>query len=220
MGWNRNKGDKKTMVNSTNDNRYNTYLGMIKRCYNKSNKDYYRYGGKGITVSKEWLDKTKVKVGEYKAGRGGTRPRYTRKGFIQFCEDMGDKPEGKTLDRIDNTKGYSKENCRWATPKEQANNRNDCVKTPTGENLHQYAKRIGIDYRTITKRLNMGWSFDDATTIKVGEKNDRIKYKTKKGETLGMFAKKNGIPRATIYDRIRRGWTVEEAVNTPIGKKR
>ena len=200
------------MVNTSKDNRYNLYLGMIKRCYNKNNKDYYRYGGKGITVCEEWLDKTRVEYGEYKAGRGGVRPRYVRKGFIQFCKDMGERPKGKTLDRIDNTKGYSRDNCRWATPKEQANNRSDCVKTPTGENLHQYAERVGIDYSTITKRLSMGWSFDDATTINVGEKNDRIKYKTKKGETVGQIAKKKGIPRATIYDRIRRGLTLEEAI--------
>lgn len=205
------------MVNTSTDDRYNIYLGMIKRCYNKNNKDYYRYGGKGISVCDEWLDKTKVKQGEYKSGRGGVRPRYVRKGFLQFCKDMGEKPSGKTIDRIDNTKGYSKENCRWATPKEQANNRDTCVKTPTGENLHQYAERIGIDYRTITKRLSMGWTFEEATTIRVGGK---AKYKTKKGETLGEISRNTGISRATLYDRIKRGWTVEEAVNIPIGKKR
>lgn len=73
---------------------------MRTRCNCKNHKDYILYGKKGIKICKEWDD------------------------FWVFVNDMGDKPtKDHTLDRIDNDKGYNKENCRWATKKEQTLNR-------------------------------------------------------------------------------------------------
>lgn len=77
---------------------YNTWRAMLRRCNNPKDKDYPRYGARGITVCSEWED------------------------YRVFAADMGE-PEGEqTLDRVDNSKGYSKENCRWASPHVQAIN--------------------------------------------------------------------------------------------------
>lgn len=79
---------------------YSIWVNMKTRCYNKNNINYKNYGNRGIIVCKRWLDN-----------------------FDNFFEDMGFKPKGCTLDRVNNDKEYSKENCRWATIHQQCANR-------------------------------------------------------------------------------------------------
>lgn len=79
---------------------YNSYTSMKTRCLNKNSPNYCNYGGRGIRICQRWLD-----------------------GFENFLEDMGNRPPGKTLDRINVDGDYEPSNCRWATLSEQQRNK-------------------------------------------------------------------------------------------------
>jgi hypothetical protein len=128
---------------------YSIWENMISRCQNPNNFSYYLYGGRGITVCEEW------------------------KSFENFYNDMGDPPDGYSIDRIDPDLGYFPENCRWASSLEQASNKTGVRRRITVEpisfngetkTIHQWAKDIGIHGNTLTHRLRSGWPIEKALT--------------------------------------------------------
>lgn len=130
---------------------YNTWHLMKRRCYNKTDKHFSCYGGRGITVCERWLGK---------------------KGSTNFFSDMGRKPSpNHSLDRIDNDSGYAPDNCRWATLIEQANNtrRNLSLEiNGVKKTAHQWADQYGIAYSTFISRMgNKGWSPERALNTPV-----------------------------------------------------
>ena len=135
------------------------YSGMKYRCYNPKCINYKDYGGRGITVCKEWLDNKRINVSWH---------NNPTKGFIAFKEwalSNGYRDD-LTLDRINNAKGYSPENCRWVTHKEQNNNRrNNKLITYKGEikTLHQWCDVLGLCYAKVFQRLErLHWSVEKA----------------------------------------------------------
>ena len=125
---------------------YRTWLGMRVRCYSKKSLAYPRYGGRGISISKEWGD------------------------FNVFLKDMGPKPARTSIDRIDNDGNYEKGNCRWATSGQQARNTSRSREyTHNGETMciTDWAKIINVKVNTLASFLDK----DIARTI-----GDAIKY--------------------------------------------
>lgn len=124
---------------------YQTWNWMIQRCYNKKTFSYKNYGARGIKTCKSW-----------------------RK-FESFYKDMGDPPIGKTLGRINNKLGYSKNNCRWESPKEQARNRKTSrfIKyNKKNKTLAEWSEMFKIHPETISNRIERGWSLEKAFTTK------------------------------------------------------
>lgn len=122
---------------------YQVWGAMVQRCTNPKYPKWKDYGGRGITVCERWMK------------------------FENFYSDMGDRPEGMTLDRRDNALGYSAANCKWSTPKQQANNRRSTqVLTYNGvaKTIATWAEEYGILPHTLYNRVKLGWSVHDALT--------------------------------------------------------
>jgi len=115
---------------------YWSWANMIQRCNNKTRDCYQNYGGRGISVCRRWLK------------------------FENFFADMGERPEGTTLDRIDNDGNYEFGNCRWATPKQQnRNQRGNINVTLEGKTqcLSVWTRALNLPYDTIRHRIRRGW---------------------------------------------------------------
>jgi len=132
-------------IRSKNNPTYVTWRSLVGRCTNPSFDNYKRYSGKGITLDLTWLD------------------------FDKFVLDMGDRPIGKTLDRIDLNQGYSKDNCRWATPSEQQKNRKCALiisyKGVT-KNSSDWSTDLGLTKGAVWMRIKYGWDIERAVTTR------------------------------------------------------
>lgn len=126
---------------------YRTWCMMLDRCYSRKASNYHRYGGRGIDVCRQWQES-----------------------FDQFCADVGERPDGHQLDRIDNDAGYSPDNCRWVTPSQNCRNTRrtrwitsevDGRTLPLAEWCEIAAER-GQNPRTFSTRIQDGRALDDA----------------------------------------------------------
>lgn len=120
----------KQMSNKT----YQAWKGIKDRCFNKDSNGYKNYGGRGISICERWANS-----------------------FERFLADMGEAPRGMSIDRINNNGNYEPSNCKWSTPKEQANNRRSNRHTNiTGKALSiaQAAFALGVKYSTLLYRIN------------------------------------------------------------------
>lgn len=115
---------------------YIAWTNMKKRCYDKKYSSYKNYGARGIRVHSDWLND-----------------------YSKFLKDMGRCPDGMSLDRINNGRGYGPKNCRWATKFEQCNNmRSNRLITHNGktQTMAQWAREIGLNYKNLDSRLRAG----------------------------------------------------------------
>lgn len=122
---------------------YRAWIHMRERCWNPKCHAFKNYGARGISVCERWAHD-----------------------FSAFAIDMGPRPAGHSLDRIDNDGNYEPDNCRWATPTEQVRNRRleyTRLLTWKGETLpvSQWAERLGTSHNVLHMRLKNGWSVDD-----------------------------------------------------------
>lgn len=127
----------------TGTSTYCIWNAMKQRCLNINSTSYKFYGEKGITICDKWLS------------------------FEGFLEDMGERPSDKSLDRIDGNKGYYKENCRWATNKEQGYNRIKSFIEFNGKIVHspELIKKYGVNYNNFHSRISRGWTLKEALEI-------------------------------------------------------
>lgn len=145
----------KTTHNESRTRFYLIWYEVKRRCRNKNTIGYKRYGGRGITYDPKWET------------------------FEGFAEDMREGyADNLSIDRIDNNKGYSKENCKWSTKKEQAMNRNTTV-IFKGECMEDASKRLtngnGRTSSLVSCRIKRGWSIEDAFTKPLGYRKKSAK---------------------------------------------
>lgn len=172
---------------------YDTWVAMRYRCSNENCPEWENYGGRGISVCARWDL------------------------FENFFEDMGARPAGMSLERIDVNGGYAPENCKWATPKDQARNLRKTIRISAfGETkpLTQWAEELGINERRLRNRIQRGWDPEAALSPLSGRKRTSALY-TLGGLTMSAseWANHLQIPANTIFTRLARGWPMERVLS-------
>lgn len=116
---------------------YKIWCGMKSRCSNRNEKAFKNYGGRGISVCQRWADS-----------------------YAAFLEDMGECPDGYSIERIDNDRDYEPSNCKWIPRECQSTNRRTVNMIAVGDekkSLADWARSSGLSLKTICSRINSGW---------------------------------------------------------------
>lgn len=176
----------------------NSWVAMRKRCYDTSHTAYYRYGALGKRVCVRW-----------------------RLSLAAFEEDVGTRPAERTLERINNERGYFPGNCRWASVAEQARNtlRSRFVEF-RGQTkcVTDWAEEVGLDGGTVCGRLDRGWTVERALLTPVSQ----LTMLTHGGRTqpINDWAREVGLEPSTLRGRLDSGWPPGRALYQPAGKRR
>lgn len=143
----------KTYQGSTKHPYYETWRNMKQRCCNEKRKDYKNYGGKGVKVCDEW-----------------------KNDFQQFCADMGTRPDGYLLDRIDYNGNYEPNNCRWVSVAKSSRNKsnNNYIElNGVAKTIGDWSRLLGGHKSLVRSRLKQGWSIEKAITTPANSKLHR-----------------------------------------------
>lgn len=168
---------------------------MLQRCHNPRYRWFKNYGGRGITVCARW-----------------------RKSFDAFFADMGPRPAGMSLDRVNNMKGYSPANCRWATGREQCNNKtNNRILEFRGLRLTltQMAEHHGLTRHQLWQRLHEDWPLEQALTTPVASKYWRRFALNGEIVRPSEIARRVGMSPRRLAQRLQNGWPLELALKAP-----
>lgn len=164
----------------SNSCEFKCWTNMKKRCLNKNSKAYKHYGGRGITICKTWRDS-----------------------FEAFYRDMGHKPKGYTLERVDNNGNYEPGNCKWANRKQQAKNRRVArllTHNNRTENIADWSRITGLSTSAIDYRLKTGMTVSEALTTPKSVNRAYISATLSKKELIEL---RKNIKRTR--DRVRDG---------------
>lgn len=176
---------------------YRSWIAMRTRCGNPNIPKYQDYGGRGIRVCERWNS------------------------FESFLADMGERPPGMSIDRIDNDGDYCPENCKWSTNKEQCRNQRWTVRlTYNGETKtrQEWCEVYGIKLSTLRERLLRGWTLDQVFNT---PNDSYIVTLTYRGETKTRheWCEIYGINFSTLRSRIKRGWTLDQVFGASLYQK-
>lgn len=172
---------------------HRSWKGMKRRCHNPKDQKYVNYGARGITVCDEWKDS-----------------------FETFLADMGECPEGHSLDRIDVNGNYEPNNCRWTDAATQSRNKTTTRRLEYDgrtQCLTDWAIEFGLNTTTLINRLKSGRSLEDALT------KPTIRLVTHEGKTQSLpdWAKELGMSYQTLMNRIKKpNWSIERALTEPV----